>query len=148
MFHDDWGSQRAPFFSAEVCSQMIAPYLRRISDFCHARGMWFHLHSCGMNELVVPSMIEAGVDFWLPQAMNDTDKLVAAYGDKIAFGVSPAPVAEDASDAEIDAAARAFVAKFAPDFDRRPIIVSTRFLPERYVQAIYRHSRIALCGQA
>ncbi len=148
LFHDDWGSQRAPFFSNAVCEEMVAPYLKRISDFCHDRGMWFHLHSCGMNELVVPAMISAGVDIWMPQPMNDADKLVRQYGEHIAFGVTPPPVAEDATDEEVEDAARAFVAKYAPDFDRRPVIVNTRFAPERYVNAIYRQSRIALCGEA
>ena len=29
MFHDDWGSQRAPSFSPATCREMIVPYLKR-----------------------------------------------------------------------------------------------------------------------
>jgi hypothetical protein len=37
VFHDDWGSQRAPFFSLDVCMEMIVPYLKRLADFCHSK---------------------------------------------------------------------------------------------------------------
>ena len=30
LFHDDWGSQRAPFFSLDVCMEMVAAYLKQI----------------------------------------------------------------------------------------------------------------------
>lgn len=90
-FHDDWGSQRAPFFSLDTCREMLVPYLSRIVESCHKRGIIFHFHSCGKNELLVPAMIEAGVDFWVPQPMNDTCMLIEKYGDKLIFGAGLRP---------------------------------------------------------
>lgn len=94
-FHDDWGSQRAPFFSLATCREMLVPYLKRIADSCHKHGMYFHLHCCGKNEMIVPAMIEAGVDIWIPQPMNDIEFLIKNFGDKIILGVNPQKVVED-----------------------------------------------------
>ena len=144
MFHDDWGSQRSPFFSLDTCREMLVPYLKRLVDFCHDRGIWFQLHSCGCNELLVPAMIEAGVDYWNGQDMNDKAKLYELYGDKILLGM-PAPVLpQDATDEEIDAAAKAFVDKYAPTFNEKPFIVAGFGISPKMTQAIYKHSRIAL----
>lgn len=87
LFHDDWGSQRAPFFSADTCREMVAPYLKEMVDFCHANDIVFELHSCGMVEPMVPVMIECGVDMWAGQPMNDFEKLYGLYGDKIMLGI-------------------------------------------------------------
>ena len=85
-FHDDWGSQRSPFFSVRVAREKLVPHLRRISDWCHANGMFFELHCCGMIEDLMPAMIEAGVDNWCGQSMNDKVGLFDKYGDRIAVG--------------------------------------------------------------
>ena len=146
-FHDDWGSQRAPFFSEQVCTEMIAPHIKKIADFCHSKGMIFNHHSCVKNELLVPSMLAEGDDMWWPQDMNDIDTLREKYGDKLVLSVVPPAVAEDASDEEIEAAAKAFVDKYAPDYFEKPIIVMAFFATQRLVDAIYRQSRIALCGK-
>jgi hypothetical protein len=52
-FHDDWGSQRSPFFSTDTWEEMILPYLKRIIDAAHKLGVLFELHSCGMIEPIV-----------------------------------------------------------------------------------------------
>ncbi len=148
VFHDDWGSQRAPFFSLDTCMEMIVPYLKRIADYCHSKGMLFNQHSCGKNELLVPAMIAAGVDVWQPQPMNDSEMLVREYGNKMMFGVTPPEIPEDASNEELERAIKGFVAKYAGDFDKRPIVVSDMRLPQRVTDEIYRQSRIALCGES
>lgn len=86
-FHDDWGSQRAPLFSPDIVKEKILPHMRRLIDHCHSLGMYFQLHSCGFIEALVPLMIEAGIDTWIGQDVNDKKKLVDMYGDKFAFGV-------------------------------------------------------------
>ena len=143
MFHDDWGSQRAPFFSPDTVREMILPYLKRLADFCHARGMYFHQHSCGKNEILTPCMIEAGVDMWLPQDINDVDMLREKYGDKLMLGVSPA-VAPDATDEQIDAQAKAFVEKYGPDFIDRPVLLVDFACGPKFTTAVYKYSRILL----
>lgn len=148
MFHDDWGSQRSPFFSPDVCREMIVPHIKKIADHCHKHGIIFNHHSCGCNQILAQEMVDQGDDVWYPQSMNDIDYLVENFGDRLAFAVIPPAVAEDASDAEINAAAKKFVAKYAPDFAKKPVIVFSFRCPQRYLEAIYRESRIALCGRA
>ena len=142
LFHDDWGSQRAPFFSLDVCEEMIVPYLRRIADFCHSKGLLFQQHSCGKNEMLVPAMIDAHVDMWCGQPMNNKEMLVEEYGDKILLGVEVPEIAPDASESEIDETAHAFVEKYS----RHPIVAVARTAPASFKAALYRHSRIQRCG--
>jgi len=112
LFHDDWGSQRAPFFSLATCREMLVPYLKRVVESCHKRGMYFNFHCCGKNEMLVPAMIEAGVDMWTPQHMNDFDMLVRQYGDKICLGSRMAVLPPDTSDDDIRRAAADFVNRY------------------------------------
>jgi uroporphyrinogen-III decarboxylase len=147
VFHDDWGSQRAPFFSPATCRKMLMPSIRRLAGFCHARGLIFQLHSCGKNEPLVPLMIEAGVDIWAPQTMNDMDFLFSAYGDKIVFALTPEDVPQDASESEVEAAARAVVQKYAPFFPQRPVLIASNHIRARLADKIYELSREALCGR-
>ena len=95
-FHDDWGSQTGALFSPDTCREMLVPYLRRIADSAHRRGMYFEFHSCGKNETLVPAMIEAGVDLWAGQELNDKEALYRAYGGQIKLGVEPRPIPSDA----------------------------------------------------
>lgn len=87
-FHDDWGAQLAPFFSLDTCRRMIVPHLRKVADYCHENGIFFDLHSCGHNDLLVPAMIDAHVDCWCGQTMCDKFALWEQYGDRIAIGYS------------------------------------------------------------
>ena len=144
LFHDDWGSQRAPFFSLDTCREMVVPYLRRIADFCHSKGLIFQQHSCGKNELLVPAMIDAHVDIWCGQPMNDKAKLVELYGDKIMLGVETPALAPDASLSETEEAAQAFVEKYS----RCPIMAVNRMATSEFNRALYKYSRIARCGRA
>ncbi len=85
-YHDDWGSQRAPFFSLNTVREKLAPHIKRIVDFCHENEIFFEFHSCGMNEPLVPAMVEMGIDIWNGQPMNDKKKLFEQYGDKFVIG--------------------------------------------------------------
>jgi hypothetical protein len=46
-FHDDWGSQMAPFFSADTIRRMILPSLKRVLFHIQKRGAFVDMHSCG-----------------------------------------------------------------------------------------------------
>ena len=144
LFHDDWGSQRAPFFSLDTCMEMIVPALRKIADFCHSKGMIFQQHSCGKNELLVPAMIAAHVDMWAGQPMNDKAMLYEKYGDKIILGVEAPALPADASQEQIEAAAKAFAEKY----NDHAIIANIRTAPPAFGPALYKYSRIARAEKA
>lgn len=77
MFHDDWGTQNAPFFSLETARNFFVKPMRKITDFCHSKGIVFEHHCCGNAQMLLPAMIEAGSDCWFPQSsINDLDALV------------------------------------------------------------------------
>lgn len=136
--HDDWGSQRAPFFSLATCREMIAPYLKRIVDACHRNGLRFELHSCGKNEALVPAMIEAGVDLWCGQEMNDFDMLSEKYRDTcISFGIALPQQSEDVPEETLREMAEKFFARYR---DRR-VIISARHSDPRLVRLVYEISR-------
>lgn len=145
--HDDWGSQRAPLFSADTCREMILPYLKRVIDACHERGMFFELHSCGFCEQLVPVMIEAGVDYWWPQKCNDVDKLLEQYGGKLLFGIEPdVPLGMATTKDEAVAAAKRLVAKYGPEYAEKPVIAIIPPCPEDYSKTIYEESRKLFYG--
>lgn len=111
-FHDDWGSQTGPLFSLDVCREMLAPYLKRLVDSAHRRGMYFEFHSCGKNEALVPAMVEAGVDLWAGQELNDKGALYRDWGARILLGVEPRPIPPDAPDEAVRAEIRRLLEAF------------------------------------
>ncbi|MDR0812619.1 MAG: methyltransferase [Oscillospiraceae bacterium] len=111
-FHDDWGSQKAPFFSPAVCEEMIVPYMKRLTEHLHSKGLFCEVHSCGNNYKQVPNYIAAGWDAWAPQLMNDSYKIYDDFGDKLLIATFPQelPTAEELKklpEAEIRKYARA-----------------------------------------
>ncbi|MFZ7120137.1 MAG: methyltransferase [Eubacteriaceae bacterium] len=141
-FHDDWGSQRAPFFSPETVRKMILPALKKIVDHAHKKKLIFDMHSCGKNEMLTPIYIEAGVDSWSPQTMNDLGSLYKKYGDKIMFSVSPPEMSPDATDEEIYLVAQRFVDQYC--HLGKPVSVFLFESHPKMREAIYKLSRIAL----
>ncbi len=113
MFNDDWGTQRAPQFSNATAREMLVPYIRRIVESCHKRGMYFELHSCGKNESLVPVFIEAGIDIWAPQeVINDFDVIFETASDDILIGI-PTTTSPKNTDEEAFEIAKEYVEKYA-----------------------------------
>ncbi|MBR6801009.1 MAG: hypothetical protein IKM61_04590 [Eubacteriaceae bacterium] len=138
LMHDDWGTQKAPFFSLDTCREMIMPYLKRIVDACHRNGLLFELHCCGQNEELVPAMIEAGVDIWCGQPMNDYEKLSEKYPDTcLAFGVYLPEVPVDATEEDIQQMAKEYVERHA----ERHTVINPAGADPRLLLAIYAESR-------
>ncbi len=144
-FHDDWGSQRAPFFSLATVREMLVPYLKRIADGTHEMGLYFELHSCGKNEILVPAMIEANVDMWNGQPMNDKRMLVEKYSGQILLGAYPTEeITDDTPDEEINKIYEDFIGFF----NKYPVYGGIRFGGPAPKKVVYEKSRIAKCGKA
>jgi hypothetical protein len=145
--HDDWGAQRAPFYSLATVQEMIVPALRRVVHGAHEAGMFFDMHSCGKNELLVPAYIDAGVDYWSGQALNDKPMLHEKYGDKLIIGLdadiafTPDTTAEEAA-----ASAKRFVQKYCPKMEAKPFLCSAMGAPTAFTDTLYEESRKFLCG--
>ena len=89
--HDDWGTQRAAFFSPAVHRKMIVPHLKRFAEECHKEGLVVEMHSCGFIEELIPNLISTGIDTWVGQSICDKKKLVDEYGSQFRFEVSGNP---------------------------------------------------------
>ena len=141
-FHDDWGSQRAPFYSLSTVREMILPALSRVVQAAHDAGMFFDMHSCGKNELLVPAYIEAGADSWSGQPMNDKAMLHEKYGDKIILGIEPdIAFTPETTDGEAAASARRFLRKYGPMIDKKPFLCSAMGATPAFSDTLYEESR-------
>ncbi len=151
--HDDWGSQRAPFFSPAIAEEMLVPAMKKVTDYIHSRGRYAELHSCGHLLLQVPNMIKAGWDIWCPQLLNDTHRIYELYGDQIIIGVAPGgpssmftPI-EPRTEAEDTAAAEAFAEQFCrPDKPAFFNMYASMALSPAYRSALYKASRLKYGG--
>jgi hypothetical protein len=142
--HDDWGSQQETFFSPSVVTEMIVPYMKRVTDFLHSKGKYCELHSCGQLMKQVPNIIAAGWDIWCPQAMNDTHKIYELYGDKVLLGVmpdlfDPAALTEDQQREEARKYAEKFCNPAKPSFFN---LNAMTMLTPAFCEELYRQSRI------
>ncbi|MCL1804125.1 MAG: methyltransferase [Eubacteriaceae bacterium] len=151
-FHDDWGSQRSPFFSLATAREMLVPPLKKIVDACHDMGMLVEFHSCGANAKLVPAMIEIGFDVWNGMSLiNDKAAIWEEYGDQIVIGFGAADIGlvgmEVTEEAAI-AAAEAFVEKYGPTYSEKPVIVGAPFGPAgaAFNKVIYENSRKMFAG--
>jgi hypothetical protein len=114
IYGDDWGTQRAGFFSNKMFREAIMPETKRIWDYIKANGKFIELHSCGLTQQYIEEIIEMGADAWTPQSINDFDMLTEKYADKIALTVPIDGVSEaNTVDEAVDAVHR-FVDKYAP----------------------------------
>lgn len=137
MIHDDWSSQRAPFFSVEIVEELLVPQLKKLVDYAHERNVIFTLHSCGNAQMLIPAMIAAGVDAW--QAQYDALDLDAAYeacGDDLIFESYP-EISEEIRGAELEAYIRETLEKFCVkhkgllefyDFDEERVLETRKLI--------------------
>lgn len=141
--HDDWGSQRAPFFSPATGEEMIVPYMKRLTDHIKSKGKIADLHSCGHLEAQVPNFIKGGWQSWTPMPMNDTKMLYEKYGDDIIIAVCDEGFSEGTSKEEQKARGAEFAKKYyRPD---KPCVYSSMYAPEpltlAYREGLYEASR-------
>lgn len=142
-FHDDGGTQLSPFFSPETHRTMIVPYLHRVVESCHKRGILFEMHSCGKNDRLIENFVEAGIDIWTPQNICDVDYFYDHYGDKIMFGLNAdiKDISPLTPEADVIASAKRFVAKYGPHMDKKPVLSASWAAPALYTDVIYEESR-------
>ena len=85
LYHDDWGTERAGFFSNEMFDKQLLPHEKKFLHWVKKQGKFIELHSCGKNIQYIPEMLEMGVDYWYPQhRANPYDELYK-YNDRLSF---------------------------------------------------------------
>lgn len=139
--HDDWGSQRSPFFSLETVRSMLVPHIRKVTLHAHGKGLFYDMHCCGQVEALIPAMVEAGVDSWSGQEMNDKAKLYHLYGRELMIGVDTPVIPEDMPREEVDRLAREYVEEFVNPGAPAMIGFASQIHHPYFIEALYRYSR-------
>ena len=112
LYHDDWGAEKAGFFSNEMFREQLFPQTKRFFDFLHANDKFIELHSCGNNAQYVPLMIEMGIDHWTPQwRCNNLDFLYETYGEQMSFTI-PLNIPDGSSEDDVRGFVKEFVDRY------------------------------------
>jgi len=149
VLHEDWAHQRGPFFSPDTAREMLLPYIQRIVNFCHTRGLSYEIHCCGDCKLLVPVFIETGADIWSGQPdLNDLGGYAKKYKDsQLIFAVPIPDIDLEASDSEVRNAARDWVDEYkdcrVATCELPPIADAGKGYHPGLQSAIYEYSRIA-----
>ena len=82
---DDFGMQNTLLISPEMFEEYAAPRLKRMADLAHGYNIKLLLHTCGNIELLIPRLIELGVDILDPIQPESMDPLYIKekYGKQI-----------------------------------------------------------------
>ena len=141
-YHDDWGSQKSPFFSFASGEEFFVPVWQKLTGFTKGKGLIADLHSCGHTEMQIENYIAGGWDSWTPMAMNDTHELYEKYGDQIVLSVVADPVPEDATEEEQYEAGKAYAEKFCkPGKIAAFSHYSPPVMTDAYARGLYETSR-------
>ncbi len=84
---DDLGHQSGPMMSPQIFHDIIQPYYCTVGEATREAGMHFWLHSCGDNTLLLPDLIDAGVDVFHPVQKHTMDEaaVMEQFGGKVTF---------------------------------------------------------------
>ena len=78
---DDYGFNSGPFMSPATFRRVYFPALKHICDVAHDNGLFLICHSCGNLRLILPDMIEAGIDVYQAiQPIEDIASLKRDFG--------------------------------------------------------------------
>lgn len=147
--HDDWGSQNAPFFNAEIGRQLFVPAMRKLTDHIREVGAVPELHSCGCHGAYsIENIIAAGWACWSSQPMNPIADLWEKYGDQIVLAPPIDPFPADTPDEEMIRIADEFVEKFCTT-PGKPVYMSRSdgyLLYPAFRRELYKKSREAFAA--
>ena len=87
-FSDDWGSQNSLLFNPKYWWEHIFPYMKKVVDYAHSKGVFASLHSDGCVAAVADGIAELGFDVvhpWQENAGMGHDLYLEKYADKFAI---------------------------------------------------------------
>ncbi len=85
-FCDDLGDGRTLLFSKDMYKDYFFEYHAQLATLCHDYGAKLHMHSHGNINMLLPTLIEAGIDLINPldpDEIGDMRELKERYGEKI-----------------------------------------------------------------
>jgi len=89
-FGDDLGMSSGPFMEPETYRELFKPRHKILCDYVKANSkMHTYIHSCGSISLLMPDMIEAGIEIFNPVQTNaylmQPDFLKKGFGSDCTF---------------------------------------------------------------
>ncbi|MBN1445482.1 MAG: hypothetical protein JW957_05195 [Candidatus Omnitrophica bacterium] len=85
----DFSDSNGPMVSPESIRRIFLPGMKKLSTYCHQRGVRVMSHNCGNNWKIMDILIEAGYESWqsiaCKTASMDLKRLKEEYGEKISF---------------------------------------------------------------
>jgi uroporphyrinogen decarboxylase len=115
---DDLGMQHTLLISPELFEEYVAPRLKRMADLAHCYNIKLLLHTCGNIEMLIPRLIELGVDILDPIQPESMDPLAikTKYGDRICLrgGISVQHIVSRGTITEVNAETRRIVEALKP----------------------------------
>ncbi len=85
-FCEDWGTQNGLMINPELWRELFKPGFIRLCRVVHSQGMKVFMHSCGKMTVIIPDLIESGIDllqFDQPK-VHGIDKL-AEYSGRVTY---------------------------------------------------------------
>ena len=87
---DDMGAQNGPLCSPGYIEEFCIPYYKRFCDFVHTYSdIKVFLHNCGSIKILLPMLIDAGIDVLNPVQISaenmDPHALKREFADKLCF---------------------------------------------------------------
>jgi hypothetical protein len=85
---DDLGTPEGLLISPEMFEEFFLPWYRRLFALCHARNAYVHMHSHGNIAVLLPFLLDAGVDIlnpFDPKENPHLEELIECYGDRVVF---------------------------------------------------------------
>lgn len=146
--YDDWGTERAPMFSADVLKELFMPNYKRILEKAHELDIFCISHSDGHLTSFVPYFIEMGFDMWNLQlrANSDIMDVIQAYGDQIMFDIYT--TIESESNEEFEQKATAFYKTLGQTHAvSLSVMDETGGLSDEHRDIVYRLARLAANNQ-
>ena len=115
---DDLGMQNTLLIGPELFDEYVAPRLKRMADLAHRYNIKLLLHTCGNIEVLIPRLIECGVDILdqiQPESM-DPLAIKENYGNLICLrgGISVQNVVSLGNVEEVNAETRRIVNALKP----------------------------------
>lgn len=124
---DDYGTERAPFFSIPLFKETLLEPNKRFVQAVKARGTRFVFHSCGMIDPFVPYFVEEmGVDGLEIQTINNIEKIVKEYGDRVTVQYKADPnlvFNDEAADEQLRGHARDIVDTYGAQCNPGPGVI-------------------------
>jgi uroporphyrinogen decarboxylase len=147
---DDFGTQKGPFLSPAMFSELVAPYLERRIQATrqHTDATFFH-HSCGGIRPLIPELIRIGVQILNPIQPGavgmEPEALKAEFGGRLTFygGVDTQHLLREGTPDEVAGTVRSLIRTLGADGGYVLSAAHTlqEDVPEANILALYRAGR-------